>query len=627
MSAEAGSAPAPAAAVQPGVVPEGFETVTEGAATVLFSSEQGANAFYNKVQVRNRDLSILVLNEFSRQLAFEAEDQIERRRLRQPWRKIPATWDVWGRQVPAQEPKPEQSDAADKAAAAEESGQEGKDKPDVQPVDHLAAGLCGMRILEALAASGLRSVRYIKEIVEGVGIEKLIVNDLEAHAVESIKRNAAFNGLTGDERFVPSQGDGTMLMYKHRVEPDSNKEHTRVKSFLGASNAIWDMEKDAFDVIDLDPYGSPAIFMDSAVQAVRDGGLLCVTATDLPTLCGKNSENCFAKYRAMPLKVANYPHEMAIRMLLGFIESKANVYNRHIVPILSVHMNFYIRVFVRVYTNRNEIKRSATKLATVFHSRGCESFWVQRLAEAKERDPKNINHLARPAGLKVPATCPETGADLAIGGPIWAEPMHNPAFINVLLEAFEQKRPNGFDASALQAAGLVQGVLLAVSEELHDVPLFYSLPAMCKVLHCTSPPLAKVQSALVNAGYRYSQPHSDPTGIKTDAPPQVMWDMMRAWVKKKPIAKERQQDPKVARILANESATDISFVLTDEVREKMRASNKMGVKKVAKWGVNPEKNWGPKARAAGTHSRQTHKGKGASGEPAAKRTKLDVFKL
>ena len=36
---------------------------------------------------------------------------------------------------------------------------------------------------------------------------------------------------------------------------------------------------DRFDVVDLDPFGSSAIFLDSAVQAISDGGLLCVTCT------------------------------------------------------------------------------------------------------------------------------------------------------------------------------------------------------------------------------------------------------------------------------------------------------------------------------------------------------------
>lgn len=42
----------------------------------------------------------------------------------------------------------------------------------------------------------------------------------------------------------------SMLMYEHR-EPFTNR----------------------FDVIDLDPYGSPSIFLDSTIQAVKDGGM------------------------------------------------------------------------------------------------------------------------------------------------------------------------------------------------------------------------------------------------------------------------------------------------------------------------------------------------------------------
>lgn len=44
----------------------------------------------------------------------------------------------------------------------------------------------------------------------------------------------------------------------------------------------------AYDVVDLDPYGTPAMLLDTAVQAVADGGLLMVTATDMANLCGNN---------------------------------------------------------------------------------------------------------------------------------------------------------------------------------------------------------------------------------------------------------------------------------------------------------------------------------------------------
>ena len=44
--------------------------------------------------------------------------------------------------------------------------------------------------------------------------------------------------------------------------------------------------EDRFDVVDLDPYGSPATFLDGAVQSICDGGLLLVTCTDMAVLCG-----------------------------------------------------------------------------------------------------------------------------------------------------------------------------------------------------------------------------------------------------------------------------------------------------------------------------------------------------
>lgn len=64
-----------------------------------------------------------------------------------------------------------------------------------------------------------------------------------------------------------------------------------------------------FDAIDLDPYGSASTFLDSAVQAVSDGGILLITCTNMGVLCGNHSEACFGKYGSMSLK-AKFCHEM-----------------------------------------------------------------------------------------------------------------------------------------------------------------------------------------------------------------------------------------------------------------------------------------------------------------------------
>lgn len=49
-----------------------------------------------------------------------------------------------------------------------------------------------VRILEALSATGLRSIRYAKEVE---GVDEIIANDLMSEAVEMIKRNVELNGV------------------------------------------------------------------------------------------------------------------------------------------------------------------------------------------------------------------------------------------------------------------------------------------------------------------------------------------------------------------------------------------------------------------------------------------------
>lgn len=78
-----------------------------------------------------------------------------------------------------------------------------------------------------------------------------------------------------------------------------------------------------YEVVDLDPYGTPVQFLDSAVQSVSEGGLLLVTATDMAVLCGSNGEACHAKYGIYPLHKP-YCHEMALRILLACVEKHAN---------------------------------------------------------------------------------------------------------------------------------------------------------------------------------------------------------------------------------------------------------------------------------------------------------------
>ena len=124
-----------------------------------------------------------------------------------------------------------------------------------------------LRILEALAASGIRSMRYALEVRN---CTEIIANDFDKKAVELIDLNATQNKVN---YIVKSNfDDATVLM---------NNSFSR---------------KEFFDCIDLDPYGSPANFLDSAVRTVKNGGMLLVTATDAGVLCGNGADTCYTKY-------------------------------------------------------------------------------------------------------------------------------------------------------------------------------------------------------------------------------------------------------------------------------------------------------------------------------------------
>ena len=64
-----------------------------------------------------------------------------------------------------------------------------------------------MKILEALSATGLRSIRYAKEIPN---IESIIANDIEENAVKAIRQNLRDNNISED-LVIPNQQDAWLL--------------------------------------------------------------------------------------------------------------------------------------------------------------------------------------------------------------------------------------------------------------------------------------------------------------------------------------------------------------------------------------------------------------------------------
>lgn len=87
-------------------------------------------------------------------------------------------------------------------------------------------------------------------------------------------------------------------------------------------------------------------------------------------LAGNNPESCYAKYGSIPLKTKAC-HEQAIRILLRCLENHATLHGRYIKPLLSCSADFYIRVFVRVFTSPLECKLSSSKQSMFYQ---CKCF-------------------------------------------------------------------------------------------------------------------------------------------------------------------------------------------------------------------------------------------------------------
>uniref|UniRef100_A0A914C3Q4 tRNA (guanine(26)-N(2))-dimethyltransferase n=2 Tax=Acrobeloides nanus TaxID=290746 RepID=A0A914C3Q4_9BILA len=498
-----------------------YQELTEGLAKITFLGS--SKAFYNPVQEFNRDLTVTVLRQFVSDRLEEAKNLKELSNGN-------------GEEEPASKRKRVELKVFK------------KDEP--------------IRILDALSASGLRALRFAKE-VPNVGY--ICANDFSDNAVASINRNVKVNGV---ENIVTSNfGDAVEVMMAHRG-----------------------IDK-RFHAVDLDPYGSPSLFLDSAVQAVSDEGLLMITCTDMASLCGNTPEACYNKYNAIPLK-HKCCHEGALRILLRCIDSHANRYGRYIEPLLSVSIDFYIRVFVKIHTGQIHAKDSVTKLGHVLHCTGCQSLSTQPIVK------KTVDGNSRkftPSVFKPDifegnnGKCRHCGSSVHITGPMYLAPMHNEEFVKKLIQRLNST-PN---EQKLGTHRRLLGTLSVISEELHDVPFYYELPEFFHVLKSPVLRVVDFRSAVLNAGYRCSISHANAKSIKTDAPLDFIWDIVRTHAKQCNITSLPENLPGHV-ILSKENSHTINFTYNSKAISKSQQEGML------RFQDNKGKNWGPKEKAKGS---------------------------
>lgn len=405
-------------------------------------------------------------------------------------------------------------------------------------------------ILDALSASGLRAIRYAKEIPFATNV---VANDLSAEAVKSIDLNIEHNQVQG--KVHSNVGDARAYMYS-KV---GNESQHPTEGYVHR-----------FDVVDLDPYGTAAPFLDSALQALIDGGLLAVTCTDAGVFASNGyPEKAFALYDGVPMK-GPYSHEAGLRLILHSIATSAAKYGIAIEPLLSLSIDFYARMFIRVHKSPAQVKLLAgTTMITYNCDYGCGAWNTQLIARNQAKDDKNGNEYYKHTFAQAPTTtplCSHCNSKMHLGGPMWAGPLHNPYFVQRILD----KLPY-LDSDTYGTIKRIEGMLtLALEEDLtlassntnsndhsgttsksnippsnpaiippvppstiDSTPFFFIPNTLAKVLHCSTPPEDSLRGAIRSQGYLVTRSHCKPGSFKTNAPWDILWEIMREWIRQK----------------------------------------------------------------------------------------------
>lgn len=308
--------------------------------------------------------------------------------------------------------------------------------------------------VEALAGTGARGVRVASE----VGL-RVTVNDHSTPAFELIQHNIAVNGV--DARAIAEHENANVLLHRSH-----------------------------YDIVDLDPFGSPVPFLDAACQSVKS--LLLVTATDTAPLCGAHTGG-LRNYGARPLKT-EYHAEMGTRVLLGAVARELARHDKAVQPLLSYAAAHFIRLLIKIKHGGKKADASVQRLGFIAHCFTCGHRFAFPYAELLEQPVTTI--------------CALCGHRMRLAGPLYLHPLKEREFCARVHEEVG-RRPLGTKREALK-------ILFSARHEL-DTPFFYEHHALCKALRIPPPPLTSLVTALEESGFSASRTHFSATGLKTDA--------------------------------------------------------------------------------------------------------------
>ena len=329
----------------------------------------------------------------------------------------------------------------------------------------------GFSAADVMAASGVRVLRLASEAGGG----RLIANDKNPLAVYAIRKGVRANELSDRVR--------VWMM-------DANEASLKIRDF------------GRVDYLDVDPFGSPAPYVWAAVQAVKRGGVLAVTATDTPVLYGVYPAKLYRAYLAWGEKT-EFHKEMGLRLLAAFVLRVAAMYDLVATPVLSHATRHYARVYFSIDRGALRALRALEEcVGWILYCQRCG--W--RETESGRQPPRE-------------ETCPLCSHNVSLIGPAWLGELQNKDLLSRAV-SWAEKRKHWISEEAMS-------ILRALASEVGLPPLYYDLDAMASRMKLPSVSPRVVVEELESRGFRASLSHCEKKAVKTDAKLEDVMDVLR----------------------------------------------------------------------------------------------------
>ena len=379
----------------------------------------------------------------------------------------------------------------------------------------IEAGLLGegaIYALDGLSASGLRARRWLNELpAQSAARISATMGDMDPVALEWAMRC--------HDEFPPEHGEGELLPHLGDLRK-SVLEHGR----------HW---------VDIDPYGSPLPFLDTAIQSLARRGVAEISATDSAALTGSSKSALLRRYGAR-VRTDGLAHDSGLRVLLATVARTAARHERAIEPLLSIWESHHLRVSVRV-------RRSVEKANDIEESIGWRvaSPTVEEVSSSIQAGMHpNTGLDSLPMHCLLPLSHPVDRSDKRSSGPMGSGPVGQTDAMASMTEerALElcgpisiEGDPAGWsDRDFERERRRVARSVRHISEEamVIDAPHLILVDDLASWLGSGSPssPSGMVKT-LCETGHRAAVAHYGKPAFRTDAPWDEIVSATRLWVK------------------------------------------------------------------------------------------------